>query len=62
MEISKKAGLLQKPVHFTDRQGQIDVSIPSNEKLLMEYIDKNPVDRQIQVQADFSAHEVNTYR
>ena len=49
-------------MHFTDRQGQIDVSIPSNEKLQMEYIDKNPVDRQIQVQADFSAHEVNTYR
>ena len=62
LEISKKAGLLGKPVQFTDVQGRIDVEIPSNDKLWMDYIDQNPVHRSIQVQADYSAHEINTYR
>ena len=43
LEISKKAGLLRKPVKFVDVPGRIDESIPPNEKLWMEYIDRNPV-------------------
>ena len=43
LEISKKAGLLRKPIKFTDVPGRIDESIPPNEKLWMEYIDRNPV-------------------
>ena len=49
MEISKKAGLLRKPIRFVDVPGRIDESIPPSEKLSMEYIDKNPVHRCIQV-------------
>ena len=43
LEISKKAGLLRKPIKFTDVPGRIDESIPPNEKLWMGYIDRNPV-------------------
>ena len=49
LEISKKAGLLRKPIRFVDVPGRIDESIPPSEKLSMEYIDKNPVHRCIQV-------------
>ena len=49
LEISKKAGLLRKPIRFVDVPGRIDESIPPCEKLSAEYIDKNPVHRCIQV-------------
>ena len=55
LEISKKAGLLRKPIRFVDVPGRIDESIPSNDKLWSEqYIDRNPVHRCIQVVYCFS--------
>ena len=62
LEISKKAGLLRKPVRFVDVPGRIDESIPPNESLWLQYIDRNPVHRCIQVAADCSMHEINTFR
>jgi hypothetical protein len=59
LEISKKAGLLRKPVRFTDVPGRIHESIERNEDLWMDYIDKNPVNRSIQVAADMSKREVS---
>ena len=61
LEISKKAGLLKKPVRFTDVDARIDEAIPPNENLWNDYIDKNPVHRCIQVSAEMSHHEVNWY-
>ena len=58
LEISKKAGLLKKPVRFTDVDARIDEAIPPNEALWNDYIDKNPVHRCIQVSAEMSHHEV----
>ena len=58
LEISKKAGLLKKPVRFTDVDARIDEAIPPNENLWNDYIDKNPVHRCIQVSAEMSHHEV----
>ena len=58
LEISKKAGLLKKPVRFTDVDARIDEAIPPNESLWNDYIDKNPVHRCIQVSAEMSHHEV----
>ena len=58
LEISKKAGLLRKPVKFSDVQGRIHEAIERNEDLWMDYIDKNPVHRSIQVAADMSKREV----
>lgn len=62
MEISKKAGLLQKPVKFVDVNGRIDEAIAPNNALWEQYIDRNPVHRCIQVAADCSMHEINTFR
>ena len=58
LEISKKAGLLRKPVRFSDVPGRIHEAIERNEDLWMDYIDKNPVHRSIQVAADMSKREV----
>jgi hypothetical protein len=58
LEISKKAGLLRKPVRFTDVPGRVHEAIDRNEDLWMDYIDKNPVHRSIQVAADMSKREV----
>lgn len=51
-----------KPVKFKDVPGRIDESIPTNETLWLNYIDRNPVHRCIQVSAERSLHEVNTFR
>ena len=61
LEISKKAGLLKKPVRFTDVDARIDEAIPPNENLWNDYIDKNPVHRCIQVSAEMSHHEVKLF-
>ena len=62
LEISKKAGLLKKPVRFNDVPGRLDENIPPNENLWLQYIDKNPVHRSIQVSAECSVHDINTFR
>ena len=62
MEISKKAGLLRKPCKFSDVPGRVDESIEPNEAIASLYIDRNPVHRSIQVSADCSVHEINTFR
>ena len=51
-----------KPTRFKDVPGRIDESIPTNEALWLNYIDRNPVHRCIQVSAERSLHEVNTFR
>lgn len=45
-----------------DVPGRIDESIAPNETLWLQYIDRNPVHRCIQVAADNSLHEINTFR
>ena len=51
-----------KPIKFKDVPGRIDESIPTNEALWLNYIDRNPVHRCIQVSAERSLHDVNTFR
>ena len=58
MEISKKKGLLKKPVKFTDVDAKVDVDIQPNPDLFQFYIDTNPVHRIIQVSSMTSEHEV----
>ncbi len=61
LEISKKAGLLKKPVRFTDMPAQTDVEIKPNPELWTQYIDTNPVHRAIQCSGQMSEHEVRTF-
>ena len=61
LEISKKKGLLKKPVQFTDVDAKVDVDIRPNPDLWQFYIDTNPVHRSIQVSSMTSEHEVGTY-
>ena len=58
LEISKKKGLLKKPVRFTDVDAKVDVDIPPNPDIYQFYIDTNPVHRSIQVSGMTSEHEV----
>ena len=58
LEISKKKGLLKKPVKFTDVGAKVDVDIAPNPDLFQFYIDTNPVNRSIQVSGMTSEHEV----
>ena len=62
LEISKKAGLLRKPVHFVDVPGRIDEAIAPNPALFDDYVDRNPVHKGVQVSGEMSEHEVNTQR
>ncbi|TRY68817.1 hypothetical protein TCAL_12894, partial [Tigriopus californicus] len=62
LEISKKAGLLNKPVNFTDVPARIDQAILPNPGIWDNYIDKNPVHRSVQVSSEMSEHEINTER
>lgn len=59
LEISKKAGLLKKPVRFSDVPARVDIDIKPNPDLFPHYIDTNPVNRAVQCSGMMSEHEVN---
>jgi len=59
---TKKRNEFGRQCNFTDRQAELHVDIAPDEKLLQEYIERNPCDTGIQCVQEMSEHEVNTER
>lgn len=59
---TKKRSEFGRQCNFSDRQAELHVDIAPDEKLLQDYIEKNPCDTGIQCVQEMSEHEVNTER
>ena len=56
---TKKRNEFGRQCNFSDRQAELHVDIPPDEKLLQDYIEKNPCDTGIQCVQEMSEHEVS---
>ena len=56
---TKKRSEFGRQCNFSDRQAELHVDIPPDEKLLHDYIEKNPCDTGIQCVQEMSEHEVS---
>ncbi|KAJ7373545.1 Dynein intermediate chain 2, axonemal [Desmophyllum pertusum] len=59
---TKKRNEFGRQCNFSDRQAELHVDIAPDDKLLQDYIEKNPCDTGIQCVQEMSEHEVNTER
>ncbi|EDO40075.1 predicted protein [Nematostella vectensis] len=59
---TKKRSEFGRQCNFSDRQAELHVDIAPDEKMLQDYIEKNPCDTGIQCVQEMSEHEVNTER
>lgn len=59
---TKKRSEFGRQCNFSDRQAELHVDIPPDEKLANDYIERNPCDTGIQCGQEMSEHEVNTER
>lgn len=55
---TKKRSEFGRQCNFSDRQAELHVDIAPDEKLLQDYIEKNPCDTGIQCVQEMSEHEV----
>lgn len=59
---TKKRNEFGRQCNFADRQAELHVDIPPDEKLAANYIERNPCNTGIQCSQEMSEHEVNTER
>lgn len=59
---TKKRSEFGRQCNFSDRQAELHVDIAPDEKLLHDYIEKNPCDTGIQCVQEMSEHEVRMTR
>lgn len=59
---TKKRSDFGRQCNFSDRQAELHVDIPPDEKLSNDYIERNPCDTGIQCSQEMSEHELNTER
>jgi len=57
---TKKRSEFGRQCNFSDRQAELHVDISPDDKLLQDYIEKNPCDTGIQCVQEMSEHEVRT--
>ena len=55
---TKKRSEFGRQCNFSDRQAELHVDIAPDDKLLQDYIEKNPCDTGIQCVQEMSEHEV----
>ena len=55
---TKKRSEFGRQCNFSDRQAELHVDITPDDKLLQDYIEKNPCDTGIQCVQEMSEHEV----
>ena len=55
---TKKRSEFGRQCNFSDRQAELHVDIPPDEKLANDYIERNPCDTGIQCGQEMSEHEV----
>jgi len=59
---TKKRSEFGRQCNFSDRQAELHVDIAPDDKLLQDYIEKNPCDTGIQCVQEMSEHEVRVIR
>lgn len=55
---TKKRNEFGRQCNFSDRQAELHVDISPDEKMLQDYVEKNPCDTGIQCVQEMSEHEV----
>ena len=58
---TKKRNEFGRQCNFSDRQAELHVDIPPDEKLAGDYIERNPCDTGIQCSQEMSEHEVRYF-